>query len=311
MATVFIDGQAGTTGLQITERLQSRADLQLIYLDDQQRKDAARRQECLQSADISILCLPDDAALEAVELAQGHGRIIDASTAHRVDSAWDYGLAELSDKQRSRITQSSRVSNPGCYPQGFILLIRPLIECGMLAASTLLRCNAVSGYSGGGKAMIAEHQAFTTEQSDTHNSQLYALTLEHKHVPEMHSYSTTETQPIFAPMVANYYQGMLVQVPLFRSELRDQSSEEVHQVLTERYAHEAFIDVLPLDYAVTTKGFLNATACNGSNKIELMVFANHDQILLVARYDNLGKGAAGAAVQNLNLMLGLEEGLSL
>ncbi len=311
MPSVFIDGQAGTTGLQITERLQARGDLTLVTLDDTQRKDPAARQAALTSADVAILCLPDDAAREAVELAAGRTRVIDASTAHRVHADWTYGLPELTAGQRARIAAATCVSNPGCYPQGFVLLVRPLIDAGLLSAETALRCNAVSGYSGGGRKMIEAHQAFGPADRERNNSQLYGLDLAHKHVPEMQAYSGCSTAPLFAPMVANFYNGMLVQVPLFATELGGAGPDRVRAVLADAYADEPFIDVLAAAPADAADGYLNATACNGSNRMELMVFGNAQQVLLVARFDNLGKGAAGAAVQNLNLMLGLDEHLGL
>ncbi|MFT7652843.1 MAG: N-acetyl-gamma-glutamyl-phosphate reductase [Candidatus Azotimanducaceae bacterium] len=311
MATIFIDGQAGTTGIQITERLQAREDLELVYLDDSERKDPNRRQDCLQSADISILCLPDDAAREALQLAAGQGRIIDASTAHRIDPSWAYGLPELNAQTRANIKTASRVSNPGCYPQGFILSIRPLIDNGLLEPASLLRCHAVSGYSGGGRQMIETQQEFSDAQQDSLNSQVYGLDLQHKHVPEMQVFSGLQQKPIFSPTVAHYYQGMVVQIPLFLAELNVNTATDVHQCLSDSYAQEKFIDVLPMGFEMTNNGFLNATACNDTNKVELMVFANDEQLLIVSRYDTLGKGAAGAAVQNLNLMLGIDEGVSL
>ncbi|NOX51661.1 MAG: N-acetyl-gamma-glutamyl-phosphate reductase [Gammaproteobacteria bacterium] len=311
MNTVYIDGQAGTTGLQITDRLSTRDDLELIYLSDAQRKDPAHRQACLQQADIAILCLPDDAAREAVSLAQGHTRIIDASTAFRIDADWVYGIPELDSKQRNAIAQAQFVSNPGCYPQGFILFIKPLIDAGWLDPTLPLRCHAVSGYSGGGRQLIETQQAYSATQRDRLNSQAYSLNLAHKHVPEMRHYSGTQQLPLFSPTVANYYKGMLVQIPLFSSEVDDHSSSDIHTLLSNQYRDEPFINVLPQSMQMTENGYLNATACNDTNNIELMIFGNQEQLLLVARYDNLGKGAAGAAVQNLNIMLGRDEGLSL
>lgn len=310
MTVVFIDGQAGTTGLQITERLQSRSDIDMIYLSNEERKDPSRRQESLQAADIAILCLPDDAAREAVTLAGRDTRILDASTAHRVDPAWTYGLPEMTSDQREQIKSAQYVSNPGCYPQGFILMIRPLIEAGLLDPATPLRCNALSGYSGGGRQMIESRRAFDADQADQMNSQVYALTLQHKHVPEMQTYSSTKTRPIFSPTVAHYYKGMLVQIPLFTSELKA-DPEAVHECLSQRYANETFIDVLPQGQEAEPTGNLDPTGCNNSNRLEIMLFGNDEQMLLIARYDNLGKGAAGAAVQNLNIMLGLAEATGL
>ncbi len=308
MPSVFIDGQAGTTGLQITERLQARGDIDLLSLDDTQRKAPAARREALFQADIAILCLPDDAAREAVALADGRTRIIDASTAHRVHADWVYGLPELTAGQRERVAGAHLVSNPGCYPQGFMLLVRPLIDAGLLSPDTPLRCNAVSGYSGGGRKMIEAHQAFDAADAEQLNSQLYGLTLAHKHVPEMQAYSLCRQTPLFTPMVAHYYNGMLVQVPLFTAELGGATPDTVQAALAAAYADEPFINVLDPS---SGDEFLNPTACNGSNRMDLMVYGHARQVLLVARYDNLGKGAAGAAVQNLNLMLGLDEQLGL
>ncbi len=323
MTKVFIDGQAGTTGLQITERLCARADIELLRLDDRARKEPSARAARFQEADIAILCLPDAAAREAVALAGGHTRILDASTAHRVHDDWVYGLPELpvseGTPQREKIAEAQYVSNPGCYPQGFILLVRPLIQAGLLAPTIPLTCFAVSGYSGGGRQMIERHNAFDSATAEALASQAYALTLEHKHVPEMHRFSTTAPRPLFAPQVAHYYKGMLVNVPLHAAELTIPPgaplADTLVDVLTESYSHETFIDVLNRNAApfreITQHGYLNATACNDTNRMELMVFGNEEQVLLTARYDNLGKGAAGAAVQNLNLMLGHDEGLGL
>lgn len=308
MATIFIDGQAGTTGLEITARLTAREDLTLLRLDDNERKDLHARQDRLQEADLAILCLPDDAAREAVTLAQGKTRLIDASTAFRTAPDWAYGLPEMAPAHRAKIAAAVNVSNPGCYPQGFILLVRPLIEAGILAAGTLLRCHAVSGYSGGGRQMVEHFRDFDADQAQALNSQTYSLALAHKHVPEMQHYSGTDTLPIFTPTVANYYKGMLVHVALFRQELSDTEPRKVHEILADRYAGEAFIEVLPYGSTdMLNAGYLNPTDCNGSNRMQLMLFGNDQQLLLIARYDNLGKGAAGAAVQNLNIMLGIDE----
>ncbi|XOV84411.1 MAG: N-acetyl-gamma-glutamyl-phosphate reductase [bacterium] len=307
MATIFIDGQAGTTGLEITSRLAPRRDLKLLQISDAERKDQSARAHYLRTADLAILCLPDDAAREAVLLADGHTRILDASTAYRTDEQWSYGLPELSRSQRQNIHDAQFVSNPGCYPQGFILLTRPLIEAGVLDPGTALRCHAVSGYSGGGRQMVEKFRNFDAVQQDQYNSQAYGLTLQHKHVPEMQKYSSTRVTPLFTPTVANYYKGMLVQIPLFRHEVGNASKAQLHDILMSRYAKESFIRVLPLDNSMLVDGFLNPTACNNTNNMELMLFGNEEQYLLIARYDNLGKGASGAAVQNMNLMLGFEE----
>ena len=312
MTTIFIDGQAGTTGLEISNRLAQRSDIELLEIDSEARKSADARRALLRDADIAILCLPDDAAREAVALADGHTRILDASTAYRVDKTWAYGLPELCSQQRTTIANAQFVSNPGCYPQGFILLVRPLIEAGVLDRQTLLRCHAISGYSGGGRQMIEAQQAYDTATSDRLNVQAYGLNLQHKHVPEMHRYSNTASAPIFTPSVAHYYKGMLVQVPLFSQELAGLNVRQVHELLAATYEGEPFVQVLPWDSAQMLEGgYLNPTACNDSNRLELMVFGNDEQILLAARYDNLGKGASGAAVQNLNLMMGLDESTGL
>lgn len=309
MTRVFIDGEAGTTGLQIAERLHRRADLTLLRIDAAQRKDAQARARLLDEAEVAILCLPDDAAREAVALAGPGCRILDASSAHRVAADWVYGLPELDGEARGRIAAANRVANPGCYPQGFILLTRALIDAGILPRDLPLRTHAVSGYSGGGRALIDRYRQFDDATAAQLCVQAYALGLEHKHVPEMHRYSGTQAAPIFAPLVANYYQGMLVHVPLFAAELNGApTAEDIRGVLARRYQDEPFIDVLPAGApGAVEAGFLNPTACNHSNRIELMVFGNDRQFLLTARYDNLGKGASGAAIQNLNLMIGVDE----
>ena len=227
-----------------------------------------------------------------------------------MDADWAYGLPELAEGQRELISDAQFVSNPGCYPQGFILMIRPLIEAGLLSAVLPLRCHAVSGYSGGGRQMIETRQAFSRAEIARFNSQLYALTLDHKHVPEMHTYSRAEVRPLFSPSVAHYYKGMLVQIPLFLNELSG-SVAEVHKVLTTRYATEKFVEVVALDAAVAPDGYLDPTACNDTNRLQIMVLGNEEQVLLVARYDNLGKGASGAAIQNMNLMIGIDEAIGL
>jgi len=309
LTKVFIDGEAGTTGLQIAEQLRHRADLTLLRIDESQRKSSEARARLLQEADVAILCLPDDAAREAVALAGPGCRILDASTAHRVAPGWAYGLPELTPEQRSAIAGATRVANPGCYPQGFILLARPLIEAGLLSADLPLRVHAVSGYSGGGRSMIEAYRGFDETTRERLNTRPYALGLQHKHVPEMQRYAGCTVAPLFAPMVGHYYQGMLVQLPLFTSELTGAPKpEDVHGLLARRYRDEPFIDVLPLGApGALEAGYLNATECNGTNRLELMVFGNAEQLLLVARYDNLGKGASGAAIQNLNLMIGADE----
>jgi N-acetyl-gamma-glutamyl-phosphate reductase len=313
MASVFIDGQAGTTGLEISQRLHGRDDIAVLEIDPARRKDPAARQALMAEADVTILCLPDQAAIEAVALAGGDARILDASTAHRIHPDWVYGCPEIEAAQRGRISTAARVSNPGCYPQGFILLIRPLIDAGVLPADLPLSVFGLSGFSGGGRAMIESYREFSAEQAEAWNARPYSLGLEHKHLPEMRHYAGLNQAPVFSPTVANYYQGMLIQIPVHRTQLNDAATGmELADILSDRYVTEPFIDVAGFQPAcLLDDGYLNATALNGTNRMQLMIFGNDERYLLVARYDNLGKGASGAAVQNLNLMLGLEEHLGL
>lgn len=313
MNKVFIDGQAGTTGLQIAERLALREDLEVLEIDPDARKDDAARQALMAQADVTILCLPDAAVPPACELAGDSARLLDASSVHRTHADWVYGLPEFGAEQRNAIRSASRVSNPGCYPQGYLLSVRPLIQAGLLPAEVPLSMHAISGYSGGGRAMVEQYQAFTEFERELLNTRTYGLGLDHKHLPEMFKYSGSSRAPVFVPSVATYYQGMLTHIPLHRDQLPDlQDAQQIVDAYTASYAGEPFVDVLPLQAPdAPSEGFLDATTNNGTNRIELMVFANEQRVLLVARYDNLGKGAAGVAVQNLNLMLGCEETLGL
>jgi len=303
--TIFIDGEAGTTGLEIRERLEARKDLELILLGDR-RRDVEARREALNSADAVILCLPDDAAKEAVSMIENPSvRVIDASTAFRVDPAWVYGFAEMDAGQRAAIAASTRVSNPGCYPTGFIGLMRPLVRAGLVPSSHPVTVNAVSGYSGGGKAMIAE---FEGEGAST-AYRAYGLTLKHKHVPEMTKHTGLSRNVLFAPAVGNYRQGMLVEVPLHLSALPETPSvERLHGALLEACDGQRFVEVADLDETEAMTG-IEPEALNGTNRMRLHVFGDRggEQARLVAMLDNLGKGASGAAVQNLNIMLGLDE----
>ena len=303
--TVFIDGQAGTTGLELATRLCRHPQIRLLAIEDRFRKDAVRRRELFACADVVALCLPDDAARAAVALAPD-ARFLDASTAHRVCDGWTYGLPELTAEQRAAIRDAPRVANPGCYPTGFLLCVRPLIDAGVLSADVPLRVHAVSGYSGGGKAMIENYE---TSDAQTSGVRPYGLGLSHKHVPEMGAYSGTTQAPLFAPAVGHYYKGMLVQVPLFTSELSGGAGlADVHAVLAARYAKEPFVTVWPRGAdELLEGGFLNPMARNDTNELDIAVFGHDEQLLIVSRFDNLGKGAAGAAVQNLNLMLGMAE----
>jgi N-acetyl-gamma-glutamyl-phosphate reductase len=313
---IFIDGQEGTTGLQIHDRLRGRADLKLLEIPTEQRKDPAVKREILREAQIAVLCLPDAAALETVKLAGPDTRLLDASTAHRVHPDWAYGMPELSAETRESIRTAARVANPGCWPTGFLLLVRPLVDAGILPPDYPISVHGQSGYSGGGKPLIASFQARLREgegQSPSWAVRPYGLHLQHKHVPEMQRYSCLSSPPVFSPSVGDYYAGMLVHVPLHtRALTRRAKPQELHALLSERYAQEPFVRVRPFaDPSALEGGYLNATELNGTNLIELFVYGHNDQVLLTARFDNLGKGASGAAVQNLNLMLGLAESTGL
>jgi N-acetyl-gamma-glutamyl-phosphate reductase len=311
MQRVFIDGQAGTTGLEIAARLRTRSDIVLLEIDDRLRKDTARRKALLNEADVVLLCLPDDAAREAVTLIENPAtKILDASTAHRVAPGWVYGLPELAPGQRAALRNASRVSNPGCYPTGFILLVRPLIDAGLLRAEQALSVHAVSGYSGGGRAMIDQYRhAELRGVAGIQPTRTYGLTLQHKHVPEMECYSGTRVRPLFTPSVGHYYKGMIAHVPLANAWFGSHAGPAaIQNLLCERYADEPCINVLPLGAAsALDAGYLSPQGANDTNRVDLMVFGNDTHTLLIARYDNLGKGASGAAVQNLNLMLGAAE----
>ena len=307
---VFIDGAAGTTGLEIRERLAGRADLFLIPLSESERKDVRARTRALNEADAVILCLPDEAAREAVSLIENPAvRVIDASTAHRVAPGWTYGFAELETDARARIAGSKRVSNPGCYPTGFLALVRPLVRTGLLPADFPLTVNAVSGYSGGGKAMIEEFEKKASPSYTETVVRSYGLALAHKHVPEMQMHAGLAHPPVFAPYVGRFYRGMIVEVPLQLWALpKKPTAAAIHAAIAAAYQDSALIDVARLDDSIMLKT-LDAESMKDTNGMKLYVFGNdkYGQARLVAVLDNLGKGASGAAVQNLNLMLGLPE----
>lgn len=305
---VFIDGAAGTTGLEIRERLQGRANLEVVQLADAERKDIGARAKALNEADLVILCLPDDAARESVSLIENPAvRVIDASTAHRTAPGWTYGFAELEADQRDRIASSKRVSNPGCWATGFIALVRPLVRAGVLPVDFPVTANGVSGYSGGGRSMIEEFEKADSPNYVKTVVRSYALSLSHKHLPEMQAHTGLSHAPVFAPSVGRFYRGMLVEVPLALWALPSKPAAiDIHQVVAEAYRNEPLVQVAPLDGKAAN---LDAETLRDTNLMKLFVFGNDKaaQVRLIAVLDNLGKGAGGAAVQNLNIMLGLPE----
>ena len=304
---IFIDGGVGTTGLEIVERLAGRPELSFITLEEEKRKDPAARREALNEADIVILCLPDDAAREAVALIDNdRTRVIDASTAHRVAEGWTYGFAELEPGHREKLANARFVSNPGCWPTGFLALVRPLVLAGLIPADWPVTVSGASGYSGGGKAMIAEYEA---AQGAPSAFRPYGLSLTHKHIPEMQRYSGLTHAPIFAPAVANAYRGMIVEVPLqLRAMAGAPKVADVQAALADAYAGSAIVSVASLKESAST-GQVALEHVGATDRLALFVFGNEaaGQVRLVAALDNLGKGAAGAAVQNLNILAGLPE----
>lgn len=312
--SVFVDGQEGTTGLQIDEYLRRRTDIAVLRIDPALRKDPAERARLLNAADVAFLCLPDAAARESVSLVNNPATcIIDTSTAHRVDDGWAYGMPELDADQRARIRSSNRIANPGCHASAFILAVRPLVDAGLLPADYPLSATSLTGFSGGGKKMIEQ---YGVAMADGNGSPLlsprpYALGLTHKHLPEMTRYGGLAQAPVFSPVVGPFYKGLAVTIPLDIARLGGRASRHaIHEALAARYAGEAFVTVAPLDVEVDG-GFFDVQGSNGSNRVDLFVFGNDRQCLLVARLDNLGKGASGAAIQSMNVRLGLDETLGL
>jgi N-acetyl-gamma-glutamyl-phosphate reductase len=311
---VFVDGQEGTTGLRIHEYLAQRADVEVLSIDADKRKDASERARLLNAADVAFLCLPDDAAREAAALVHNPKTcLIDASTAHRVAPGWVFGLPELALEQRALIRKSKRISNPGCHASAFILLLRPLVDAGIVPAALPISATSITGYSGGGKKMIEQYQR--GDDARLAAPRAYGLALKHKHVPEMQLHGGLQAKPLFMPIVGNFYKGLSVSVPLHFSQLASGTSgQTIQRAFEQRYEGERFIRVMPLrDPGVldTDGGYFDVTAANDTNRVDIFVFANDSQAILVSRLDNLGKGASGAAVQAMNVHLGVDEGLGL
>ena len=304
---VYIDGQEGTTGLRIIERFASRDDIEILTIDPALRKDTAERKKLINASDITFLCLPDAAAKEAVSLIDNdHTRIIDASTAHRTAPGWAYGFAELSPAHREAIVSGKRIANPGCHATGFISLVYPLVANGALSKSEQLSCFSLTGYSGGGKKMIAQ---YGEENRDPllDAPRVYGLTQVHKHLPEMSAVCGLEKLPLFSPIVGDFYAGMLVSVPLCSEQLGGLTLDKVHQLYSDHYAGQKMIRVMPLSAQSDLGGFMSANATAGWDGLELFVTGNDERITVCARFDNLGKGASGAAIQSMNIMIGCDE----
>lgn len=310
---VFIDGKEGTTGLKIFERFKDRDDLEILLIDEEKRKDVEERKRLINMSDITFLCLPDAAAVEAVTLVENdHTGIIDASTAHRTNPAWDYGFPELSKAHRENIAKSKRVANPGCYASGFISLVYPLVKAGVLPEDYPLTAHAVSGYSGGGKKMISAIEG-EDKTFEMFSPRQYALGQSHKHLPEMQAVCGLKYKPMFNPIVDDYFNGMVVSVPLIsRSLNKNYTPKDIHEILSSHYDGQRFVKVMELFGKETLPdGFLAANTLADTNDMQIFVFGNDEQILLCSRFDNLGKGASGAAVQSMNIMMGIDEGTGL
>ena len=304
MAKIFIDGSAGTTGLRIRERLAARGDLELIILDEAHRKDAEARREALNSCDVAFLCLPDAASMEAVSMIENPNvRVLDTSTAHRTNPAWAYGFPELDKSFYEKIKASKRIAVPGCHASGFIALVRPLVEAGLLSPDAHLSATSLTGYSGGGKSMIADYES-PDRASLLDAPRQYALGQTHKHLPEMKAYTGLENPPVFLPIVGDFYSGMEVTVPLFGADVKGATPAEILELYHKTYDGSPLVRVANADEG----GFLSAGSMSGKDSMEISVYGNPsgDRMILVARYDNLGKGASGAAVECLNILLGAD-----
>lgn len=311
---VFVDGQEGTTGLRIHEYLAQRADIEVLRIDPERRKDASERARLLNEADVAFLCLPDAAAREAAALVTNPQTcLIDASTAHRTAPGWVFGMPELAPGQRDKLRAAKRISNPGCHSSAFILLLRPLVDAGIVPKELPVSATSLTGYSGGGKKMIEQYEAGGDGRLNAPRP--YGLTLAHKHVPEMAAHAGLSIKPVFQPIVGNFLKGLAVSVPLHLSQLKPGTTPEaLHRAFQQRYEGERFIRVMPLRDPQTLEadgGFFDVQACNDTNRVDVFVFANDTQAIVMARLDNLGKGASGAAVQSMNVHLGLDESLGL
>ncbi|MBR5560827.1 MAG: N-acetyl-gamma-glutamyl-phosphate reductase [Clostridia bacterium] len=309
---IYIDGQEGTTGLRIFERFAGRDDIEILTIDPALRKDLDERKKLINASDITFLCLPDAAAKEAVSLIDNDNvRVIDASTAHRVNPDWAYGFAELSPAHREAIATGKRIANPGCHATGFVSIVHPLVASGLLPADTALTCFSLTGYSGGGKKMIAQYGDEGRDPA-LDSPRIYGLTHSHKHLPEMQKVCGLASAPLFTPIVADYYAGMLVSVPLMAGQLKGVSNlAHLHECYADAYASQKMIKVMPLSAQADVGGFLSSNGCAGWDGLEIYVTGNDERMMVCARFDNLGKGASGAAVQSMNIMLGCDEATGL
>ncbi len=317
---VFVDGQEGTTGLRIHEYLAARSDVEVLRIAPDKRKDTAERARLLNAADVAFLCLPDAAAIEAAALVTNPNTcLIDASTAHRTLAHWAFGLPELAPSQRDKLRASKRIANPGCHASAFLLLLRPLVDAGLVAPATAITASSITGFSGGGKKMIEQYEAARSHPSSPDGQRLqsprpYALGLAHKHIPEVVAHTGLSIKPVFLPIVGNFYKGLSVSVPLHKAQLAKGDFGAVQQALAARYAKEPFIRMFATgDAAAQDEGAWDVQACNDTNRVDIAVFVDPtgQQAMLMARLDNLGKGASGAAVQCMNVHLGVDEGLGL